>query len=37
MSTGYLPGTHRPDCPVYQEIEKLNPPWMQVDPKIYKE
>lgn len=29
MSIGYLPGTHRPDCPVYQRIAKLAPPWMQ--------
>lgn len=35
MSTGYLPGGHRPDCPVYAEIAGLNPPWMAVDPKIY--
>jgi len=23
MSTGYLPGAHSPDCPVYQKIEQL--------------
>lgn len=28
MSTGYLPGAHHPDCPVYEEITRLNPPWM---------
>ncbi len=28
MSTGYLPGAHDPDCPVFQEIAKHNPPWM---------
>src|SRR3546814_1300183 len=33
MSTGYLPGTHRPDCPVFKRIEKLSPPWMQVGKK----
>lgn len=27
MSTGYLPGAHHPDCPVYAKILKLNPPW----------
>ena len=37
MSIGYLPGTHREDCPVYKELEKLNPPWMQVDPSVYDE
>ncbi len=29
VSTGYLPGAHRPECPVYAIIESLNPPWMQ--------
>ena len=28
MSTGYLPGAHRQDCPVFTEIAALNPPWM---------
>ena len=31
MSTGYLPGAHHPGCPIYGEIARLNPPWMQVD------
>lgn len=30
MSTGYLPGAHDEDCPVYKEIEALSPKWMQV-------
>lgn len=29
MSTGYLPGAHRVDCPVYAKIATLNPPWME--------
>lgn len=29
MSTGYLPGAHREDCPVYGEIARLSPPWMR--------
>jgi len=29
MSTGYLPGTHRPDCPSYARIAPHNPPWMR--------
>ncbi|HEX6971402.1 MAG TPA: DNA-3-methyladenine glycosylase I [Limnochordia bacterium] len=29
MSIGYLPGAHRPDCPVYAAIARLRPPWMQ--------
>ena len=28
MSTGYLSGAHKENCPVYHEIAKLNPPWM---------
>lgn len=27
LSTGYLPGAHREDCPVYHEIVQLAPPW----------
>jgi DNA-3-methyladenine glycosylase I len=27
MSIGYLPGAHRPDCPVHKRILKLRPPW----------
>lgn len=30
VSTGYLPGAHDPDCPVYAEIAALQPPWMKV-------
>ncbi len=30
MSTGYLPGAHRPDCPVFERIRATNPPWLQV-------
>jgi len=29
MSTGYLPGAHREDCPVFKEIARLNPAWMR--------
>jgi DNA-3-methyladenine glycosylase I len=28
MSTGYLPGAHRPSCPVFAEIARRNPPWL---------
>lgn len=28
MSTGYLPGAHAPDCPVYDRIAALDPPWL---------
>ena len=29
MSTGFLPGTHREDCPVFARIAALDPPWMR--------
>lgn len=35
MSVGYLPGTHRADCPIFSKIKALTPPWSQVDPVIY--
>ena len=28
MSTGYLPGAHRTDCPVMKAIRNAGPPWM---------
>jgi DNA-3-methyladenine glycosylase I len=28
MSTGYLPGAHDINCPVYSKIVRLDPPWM---------
>ena len=28
MSTGYLPGAHTPDCPVYTAAAAAGPPWM---------
>lgn len=27
MSTGYLPGAHTPDCPIYEKVLAHNPPW----------
>ena len=29
MSLGYLPGAHRPDCPVQARIAAFSPPWMR--------
>jgi len=27
LSTGYLPGAHKPECPVYRRILAAKPPW----------
>jgi len=35
MCIGYLPGSHHADCTAYKRIAKMNPPWMQVDAKVY--
>lgn len=29
MSSGYLPGAHQPDCPIYAEIIARKPPWLK--------
>ena len=29
VSTGYLPGAHDPECPVYGRIARLQPAWMR--------
>ncbi len=31
MSTGYLPGAHDQDCPVYQKVKRKKPAWMLTD------
>ncbi len=31
ISTGYLPGAHDDQCPVFQKIAPLQPPWMSVN------
>ncbi|HEX8502887.1 MAG TPA: DNA-3-methyladenine glycosylase I [Pyrinomonadaceae bacterium] len=31
MSTGYLPGAHRPGCPVYEKVLAAGPPWAAAD------
>ncbi|MGA2410719.1 MAG: DNA-3-methyladenine glycosylase I, partial [Candidatus Binataceae bacterium] len=33
LSTGYLPGAHDEDCPVYKKIALLKPPWLRIQPK----
>ena len=30
LSTGYLPGAHDPDCPVYKRIVRAKPPWSKM-------
>lgn len=30
MSTGFLPGAHNKDCPIYLEIIKAKPKWLEV-------
>lgn len=35
MSIGYLPGTHVEECPIYNVLQALSPPWTQVDQAIY--
>lgn len=32
MSLGYLPGAHRPECPVYPRVLAANPPWARQAP-----
>lgn len=27
MSTGYLPGAHQPNCPIYKKVLKASPAW----------
>jgi DNA-3-methyladenine glycosylase I len=29
MSTGYLPGAHTPDCPIYKKVAAKRPAWMR--------
>jgi DNA-3-methyladenine glycosylase I len=33
VSSGYLPGAHDTDCPVYRQIAELHPAWMRVPGK----
>jgi len=37
MCIGYLPGAHHEDCAAFKRIAKRNPPWMQVDAKVFTE
>jgi DNA-3-methyladenine glycosylase I len=33
LSTGYLPGAHVPECPVYGQIVAMTPPWLRGSPE----
>lgn len=37
MGTGYLPGSHREDCPAYKAIAEKGPAWMSAPDGFYKE
>lgn len=36
MSIGYLPGTHRDDCPVQVQLMELGTPWMTIGRDFYE-
>lgn len=36
MSTGFLEGAHRSDCPVYKTIIELNPPWSWTKEQVHE-
>ncbi len=36
MCIGYLPGAHREDCPVFERIAGLRPPWLEAGAKFYE-
>jgi DNA-3-methyladenine glycosylase I len=31
VSTGYLPGAHMPECPIYARVLALEPPWSKIE------
>jgi DNA-3-methyladenine glycosylase I len=33
MSTGYLPGAHTENCPIYKKVLKVKPAWLQLSTK----
>ncbi len=35
MSIGYLPGAHRPDCPIFPRVREARPAWMAVGETFY--
>lgn len=32
ISSGYLPGAHQPECPVFDRVARLSPAWMRSAP-----
>ena len=37
MSLGYLPGAHKPKCPVFAKVAKKGPPWAKAQPPKKKQ
>lgn len=37
MSLGYLPGAHRPECPVFQSIARAHAPWLEAPKGFWSE
>ena len=31
LSTGYLPGAHETDCPIFRKAKTQNPPWAIIE------
>jgi DNA-3-methyladenine glycosylase I len=31
LSTGYLPGAHEADCPIFKKVKTQNPPWAIIE------
>ncbi len=36
MCIGYLPGAHRDDCPIFERIAGLSPPWLETGEEFYE-
>ncbi|PPR76914.1 MAG: DNA-3-methyladenine glycosylase 1 [Alphaproteobacteria bacterium MarineAlpha3_Bin5] len=36
MSTGYLPGAHHNNCPIFKRIQELSPRWLDIGETFYK-
>jgi hypothetical protein len=36
MSTGYLPGAHTPDCPIYETVLAMQPAWIPKETQSWR-